>query len=156
MRLKRLRRILWEHIVAATPRTDLDVPIDEDVFHILGTVHLAALLAERRGMDREVATAAMLLHDIGRLVTGRVEGHAQASAELAQEVLADSGFSPAEVEAICQAIETHVHKTESGTPLEELVRDADVLEVYLSGAPLPPVFIARVEGLRRELGLARG
>ena len=153
MRLKYLRKTLWERILAAAPKPDLDVPMEEDVYHIMGTIHLATLLADRRGIDREVATAAMLLHDIGRVVTGRVDGHAEAGAELARELLAEVGFTPAETDEICQAIATHVRKAETGTPLEELVRDADVLEVYLSGAPLPPVFVARVEGMKRELGL---
>lgn len=153
MRVKLLRKVLWERILAAAPKPDLGVPMEDDVFHIMGTIHLATLLADRRGMDRELATAAMLLHDVGRLVTGRVAGHAEAGAEFARGALAEAGFGPAELHEICQAIETHTLKAESGTPLEELVRDADVLEVYLSGAPLPPAFVPRVEALRRELHL---
>lgn len=151
MRLKRLRGILWERVLAAAPKSDLDLPMEEDAFHIMGTLHLATLLAERRGVDRELATAAMLLHDLGRVVTGRVEGHAQVGADLAREILSAGGFAPEETEAICRAIETHTRKGETGTPLEEVVRDADVLEVYLSGAPLPPAFSSRVERMKQEL-----
>lgn len=156
MRVKRLRRILWERIAAVAHQSDLDGPMEDAVLHIVGTVDLASLLAERRGIDRELATAAMLLHDIGRLATGRIEGHAQAGAELARAILTEAGFNLAETDAICQAIATHVSKTETGNVLEELVRDADVLEVYLSGAPVPPAFTVRVEAMKRELGLIRG
>lgn len=152
MRLKRLRMILWERVLAAAPKTDLDIPMADDVFHIMGTLHLATLLAERRGVDRELATAAMLLHDIGRAATGRVEGHAQVGAELAREILTEGGFTPEETAAVCQAIETHILKGETGTPLEEVVRDADVLEVYLSGGTLSPVFSSRVQKMKQELG----
>lgn len=154
MRLMRLRKILWERILEAAPKTGLDVPMVDDAFHIMGTIHLATLLAEKRGLDREVAGAAMILHDIGRLATGKVEGHARDGAHLARPILAEADFTPAEADEICQAIATHIYKQETGSPLEELVRDADVLEVYLAGMPMPPTFTDRVNYMKRELGLA--
>lgn len=155
MNLDLVRAALVTYLQAAAERDGGAVAIAPDIFHTVGAVNLAILLAERRGIDRELAVGAMLLHDIGRLETGSKAGHGLRSAEIASAILTDAGFSAEQVAEICQAIATHTNKLETGSPLEELVRDADVLEFYLSGAPLLPSYARRLAALQAELGLKR-
>lgn len=152
-RLQYLQVSLWRLMQTACERGDLEVPMGKDLFHLVGTVPLATLLAERRGIDKTLATAAMLLHDTGRLLTGKNEEHEQAGVRWAMVTLVEAGFSTAEAEAICHAIATHDEMEQVGSPLQEVVKDADVLEVYLSGRELPACFEERVAKLKEELGL---
>lgn len=152
-RMPSVRKALWKQILVGILSEDLEIPMGKDAFHIIGTVHLATLLAKRRGVDEALATAAMLLHDTGRLITGRVKDHQVTGLTWTRATLLEAGFSPEEVDAVNQAIATHTEKESKGNPLEEVVRDADVLEVYLSGAETPPAFQKRIERLQAELGL---
>lgn len=155
MDLNLIRAALANYLFAAAGRAENEIPVAQDIFHIVGTVDLAALLAKRRGIDQELAIGAMLLHDIGRLDTGSNAGHNLRSAEIAPAILTQAGFSAEQVAEMCQAIATHIDKLDTGNPLDELVRDADVLEVYLSGKPIPPAYERRVASLQAELGLKR-
>jgi uncharacterized protein len=148
-----LREALWREILQATTTESRPIHLGDDLFHVIGTVNLAALLAERRGVNRDMAVAAMLLHDIGRLQSGVTPGHAELSTSLARPLLSRAGFSRDQVDSIARAIETHVDKAGKGDALEELVRDADVLDGYLSGSTLSGAALVRAQALRAELGL---
>lgn len=155
MNLDLVRAALATSLMAAAERGGGEIPVSQDLFHIVGTVNLAVLLAEHRGVDRDLAEAAMLLHDIGRLDTGSIAGHNLRSAEIAPAILSQAGFTDEQIAQIRQAIATHSNKLETGNPLEELVRDADVLDGYLRGRPITPAAERRVAALQAELGLRR-
>ena len=60
------------------------------------------------GVDKELIYAAALLHDIGRhLQYTKNIPHDEAGAQLAEIIMADCGFSPAEREEVAQAILQH-------------------------------------------------
>ncbi len=129
--------IAWEVIsksMKALNEEDRDVPLAQDLFHILGSIKGATLLANKRGLDPEIVTVAMILHDLGRIPTGVFDGHDIAGVPLVRGLLERSGaFTPKEIDRIVQLTRTHRQKDEVGDPYEECIRDADVLDIYLSG-----------------------
>lgn len=136
---------------------DRDVPLAQDLFHIMGSIKGATLLALKRGLDPELVTIAMILHDLGRIPTGVFEGHDEAGAPFIRGLLERTGeFTPEEIELIVHLTRTHRKKDETGNPYEECIRDADVLDIYLSGLSgwkrrMEP-HQGRLERLSKELG----
>jgi HD superfamily phosphodiesterase len=102
--------------------------------HLYGVAQACALLALKRGLDLETCLAAGMLHDIwnyGPEFTAPHPDHATLGLPTARRILHESGFSPAENEAICTAISHHSDKAATHGPLDELLKDADVLQHYL-------------------------
>ena len=63
-----------------------------------------------------------MLHDYGRVVTGRHKGHAEAGYEPVKEFLRDLDvFTNSEIEKIALCVKDHSNKTEIGDPLVEIV-----------------------------------
>lgn len=94
------------------------------------------MLAEERGVDPILAAAACAVHDYGRIITGRQEGHAEAGYLPVQEFLKNLEpklFTDDEINQIALAVKNHSKKGEVGTQLEEIVKDADVLDFYQYG-----------------------
>ena len=92
------------------------------------------MLAEQRGVDPILAAAACAVHDYGRIITGKQEGHAEAGYEPVQEFLRGTElFDEDEIQQIAVAVKNHSKKGEVGSPLEEIVKDADVLDFYQYG-----------------------
>ena len=94
------------------------------------------MLAEERGVDPILAAAACAVHDYGRIITGRQEGHAEAGYLPVQEFLKNLEpklFTDDEIAQIALAVKNHSKKEEVGTQLEEIVKDADVLDFYQYG-----------------------
>ena len=98
-------------------------------------VHIVSyMLAEERGVDPILASAAGACHDYGRIITGKQEGHAEAGYLTVQEFLKRTKlFSDEEIKEIAIAVKNHSKKAEIGSPLEEIVKDADVLDFYQYG-----------------------
>lgn len=159
--------VAWDLIVKsmkALSDEDRDVPLAQDLFHVMGVIKLATLLANKRGLNPEIVTITMILHDHGRILTGVWKGHDEISPPLVRRVLERMGdFAPEEVDQIVRVIRTHRRKDETGDPYEECIRDADVLDIYLGGTagwtravePLTEYISKnrrRLEKLARELG----
>ncbi len=97
--------------------------------HLYGVSGMCVLLADRRGLDAELAATAGMLHDLSTYETGDPTEHARHSALRAQELLAEMGdFAPDEIGMIAEAIRTHSAKDRVDGPLAELLKDADVLQ----------------------------
>lgn len=119
---------------------DKDAPRDETLswerLHMASSARIAWLLALERGTDPELCSAAAAVHDFGRIVTGLQENHAEAGYEPVQGFLRYSGlFNEDEIAAIATAVKNHSRKAETGSPLEEIVKDADVIDCYQYGLP---------------------
>ena len=129
--------VAWDLIVKsmkALSDEDRDVPLAQDLFHVMGVVKLATLLANKRGLNPEIVTITMILHDHGRILTGVWDGHDEISPPLVRKLLKRIGeFTPEEIDQIVRVTRTHREKGQIGDPYEECVRDADVLDVYLGG-----------------------
>jgi len=108
--------------------------IDWERVHISSCAKLGYLLAEKRGIDPVLAACACAVHDYGRIITGKQEGHAEAGYLPVIEFLKRTHlFNEEEIAQISIAVKNHSKKGKVGTPLEEVVKDADVLDFYQYG-----------------------
>ena len=108
--------------------------IDWERVHITSCAKIGYMMAEERGVDPILAAAACACHDYGRIITGKQAGHAEAGYEPVQEFLRGTKlFSDEEIAQIAVAVKNHSKKAEIGSPLEEIVKDADVLDFYQYG-----------------------
>lgn len=108
--------------------------IDWERVHISSCAKLCYIIAEKRGLDPIIAAAAGSCHDYGRIITGKQENHAEAGYVPVQEFLRKTGlFEEDEIQQIALAVKNHSKKGEIGTPMEEVVKDADVLDFYQYG-----------------------
>ena len=100
--------------------------------HLYGVANICALLAIRRGLDPQIAAVAGMLHDISTYKTGDMTDHTNRSSKLAGEILtASSVFTPSDIKLICEAIRLHDEKDSIHGPLDEVLKDADVVQHYL-------------------------
>lgn len=133
---------------------------DEDkrlkaISHLHGVALAAAMLAKKRGEDAELATMAGLLHDLYAYKSGSYEDHERRSAELAKTILAKLDVTTEqETDVICSAIGHHGNKAEADGPLDEILKDADVIDHSLSDPTkeIKPHEQARYTKLCGELG----
>jgi uncharacterized protein len=108
--------------------------IDWERVHMASCARLGYLMAEARGVDPELAACACTVHDYGRITTGRQKGHAEAGYLPVKEFLKKTAlFREDEIERIAAAVRNHSRKSEVGTPIEEVVKDADVIDFYQYG-----------------------
>ena len=134
---------------------------DEDkrlkaISHLHGVALAAAVLAKKRGENAELATMAGLLHDLWAYKSGSYDDHAHLGAEYARKVLGEL-VTLKEMEIICSAIYHHDSKAEVDGPLDEVLKDADVIDHSLAD-PTKEVKaheLARFSKLCEELGLAK-
>lgn len=114
-----------------------DYPLSWEKLHLASCAKLGQLLALKRQVDPEFAAIACSLHDYGRIVTGKQANHAVNGYEPLKKFLEESGqFSAEEIELLASAAKNHSSKQEVGTPIEEIVKDADVLDCYQYGQAL--------------------
>ena len=126
------------------------------VAHLHGVALAAAILAKKRGENAELATMAGLLHDLWAYKSGSYDDHAHLGAEYARKVLGEM-TTPEETEIICSAIYHHDSKAEVDTPMDEILKDADVIDHSLAD-PTKEVKAheqARFDRLCEELGLSK-
>lgn len=117
---------------------ELDYPIDWERIHVISCAKLGYLMAEERGVDPILAAAACAVHDYGRIITGKQSNHAEIGYEPVMEFLKGLGlFSKEEVEEIGLSVKNHSNKSEIGSALEEIVKDADVLDFHQYGYEMP-------------------
>ena len=127
------------------------------IAHLHGVALAAVMLAKKRGEDAELAAMAGLLHDLYAYKSGSYDDHARLGADYARKVLHKLELtSPEETEVICAAICHHDSKDRVDGPLDEILKDADVLHHSL-GDPTKEVKEhekARYEKLCAEMGFA--
>lgn len=121
----------WSERVPARDET-----ADWERVHMASSARIAWLLALQRNVDPELAACACAVHDYGRIVTGKQAGHAQAGFIPVQSFLKSTAlFTAREIQQIGYAVKNHSSKSEVGTPIEEIVKDADVVDCYQYGLP---------------------
>ena len=125
--------------------------------HLHAVSLAAALIAKKRGENEELAAMAGLLHDLYAYKSGSYDDHARRGAAYAEKLLVKWKLTePAETKAICEAIQHHSDKEKMDAPLDEVLKDADVLHHTLDD-PTKAVKEherARYEKLCAEFGLA--
>ncbi|WP_026658205.1 HD domain-containing protein [Butyrivibrio sp. AC2005] len=124
-RLKELRRFVDEVL----NRMEDPDKRTSAIAHLYGVSLSATILANKRGLDPEIAAMAAMLHDLHAYKSGSYDDHAHLGAELARKVLNELKLtSPEETDAICSAIYHHDDKLVVDSPMDELLKDADVMD----------------------------
>jgi uncharacterized protein len=105
--------------------------------HLYGVAQSCALLALKRGLDAELGTVAGMLHDIWTYKTGEPRDHAVPGSVEAQKILSDLGcFTEQEITTVGAAVLHHSDKGRVHGDLDELLKDADMLQHYLYNTSL--------------------
>ena len=145
---KRVHKILKDNMEDNSKRSAA-------IAHLHGVSLAAVMIAKKRGEDPELAAMAGLLHDLYAYRTGTYDDHAHKGADYAREMLKDLGITnEEETDIICSAIWHHDSKAEIDTPMDEVLKDADVIHHSL-GDPTKEVKEhekVRYENLCREFG----
>jgi uncharacterized protein len=98
------------------------------IVHLYGVSLAATMLAKKRGQDPELASMAAMLHDLHAYKTGSYDDHAHKGADLAREILSELKLTnPEETDLICSAIYHHDDKLVVDGPMDEVLKDADVI-----------------------------
>lgn len=124
--------------------------------HMFGVEQACALIAMKRGEDVELASIAGILHDIASYTEGYSISHARRGAQKARRILEETGlFSADEIKKVFAAIWYHSDKAEKHGPLEEILKDADVMQHCLFN----PGYVtekekARYAALLKEFGIS--
>ena len=124
--------------------------------HLYGVSLAATILAKKRGLDPEIAAMAGMLHDMHAYKTGSYDDHAHKGADLAREILSELNLtSDEETDAICSAIYHHDDKYAIDAPMDELLKDADVIHHTLNDTSkaIKEKEQARYDRICEELGL---
>ena len=134
-----------------------DETLDWERLHMASSARCAYMLAQKRGADPELAACAACVHDYGRIITGKQSGHAEAGYEPVKAFLKETElFDEEEIEMIAVAVKNHSRKTEKGSVIEEIVKDADVIDCYQYGLPFDrPEKQERYERWKRENGVQK-
>lgn len=130
-----------------------DVEKMEAVAHLSAVAKFSFMLASKRSCDAELAYIAGILHDLYAFTHERKE-HAFHGATLATGVLKSLNiFTDDEIDAVATAIRHHSDKKRSHDMLSEILKDADVLDHFLSDPFQSPSLkdYQRYNALKREL-----
>ena len=90
-------------------------------------------MAIKRKLDVELSAIIGLIHDIGKIASGRKEGHAKEGYIPARNLLKKVGcFSEEEIELISNAVKNHSSKDEVGSWADEIAKDVEGLEMRMT------------------------
>lgn len=127
-RIEKVREVVDEIILHMTDKEERRCAY----LHLYGVSQACALLALKREVDVELATIAGMLHDIYSYANMNPLDHAHKGSEMAREILDSLQiFSEEEKELICTAIYYHSDKAEVHNWLDEILKDADVMQHVL-------------------------
>ena len=124
--------------------------------HLYGVSMSAELIAQKRGLDTELAGMTGMLHDLYAYESGSYDDHAHKGADLARQILENLALtSPEETDIICSAIYHHDDKASVDSPMDEVLKDADAMHhIYNDlSKDVKEKELARYEKIREELGI---
>ena len=151
-RLKELRRYVDAEL---NRMEDADKRISA-VNHLYGVSLAATMIAKKRGMDSEIAAMAAMMHDLAAYKSGSYDDHAHKGADLARAILTELALTDEqETEMICSAIYHHDDKLIVDGPMDEVLKDADVIHHCMNdlSKSVKDKEKARFEALCREFGM---
>ncbi len=98
------------------------------ISHLYGVSLAATMISKKRGLDPEIASMAAMLHDLYAYKTGSYDDHAHLGADLARDILTELQLTDEkETDMICSAIYHHDDKLVTDSPMDEVLKDADVI-----------------------------
>lgn len=103
------RHPLWRSLLAAIAARERDRPYcRHDITHLTDAARLAWIenLERGLGVPKALIYAAALVHDLGRAGPDGA-AHERAGLDPAREILDDCGFTPAERDAVLEAVSLH-------------------------------------------------
>ena len=108
------------------------------IAHLYGVSLAATMIAKKRGLDPEIASMAAMLHDLHAYKSGSYDDHAHKGADLAREILGGLKLTEeTETDIICSAIYHHDDKLVTDSPMDEVLKDADVIDHCLKDSSKP-------------------
>ena len=123
-RLKELRR----YVDAEINRMEDPDKRTSAIAHLYGVSLAATMIAKKRGLDPELSAMAAMLHDLYAYTSGSYDDHAHKGAELARQILDELKLTDAsETDMICSAVYHHDDKLVTDGPMDEVLKDADVI-----------------------------
>ena len=166
-RSEKIQRKVVETLLASTiPDEQRESSLVWELKHSAGCCQIGRIVAQKRGLDVELAEVACILHDVYVIVEGKYEEHAKRGAEIARKMLEESGdFKSEEANLIAEAVAHHSEKQiYTRAPYAELVKDADVFDCslyenakgfYMLHKPkdIYEEYVKRIKNVRNELGL---
>ena len=153
-RLKELRKYVDEELM----RMEDTKKRNGAFVHLYGVSLAASMISEKRGMDTEIACMAAMLHDLAAYRSGSYEDHAHKGAVLAREILEKLGLTTEEeTEIICSASYHHDDKLVVDSPMDEVLKDADVIHHCMNdlSKEIKDKEKKRYAALRKEFGIDR-
>ena len=126
------------------------------IVHLYGVSLAAAMIARKRGLDPELSSMAAMLHDLHAYETGSYDDHAHRGAELAGNILRELRLTDeGETDIICSAIYHHDDKLVTDGPMDEVLKDADVIHHCMNdlSKPVKEKEHARFDKLCAEFGM---
>ncbi len=151
-RLKELRKYVNKELCRIKDEDDRISAVN----HLYGVSLAATILAKKRGLDPEIAAMSAMLHDLHAYKSGSYDDHAHKGADLAREILGELKLTDdEETEIICSAIYHHDDKYAVDSPMDELLKDADVMHHTLNDTSkaIKEKEQARYDKLCEELGI---
>lgn len=132
---------------------DRDRDLDWEYEHMHEAIRWAKILAAHRKINTDLAACAVATQNVGRIATGKTDGHAEAGYDVAKRLFSALGcFTPAEIAQLSSAVGNHSRKDAVDAPLDELAKDVDVYVRYLQGHEFStPHEIRRLSAVRLEL-----
>lgn len=151
-RLKELRKYV-DAKLNEMPDTDKRTSA---IVHLHGVSLAATMIAKKRSLDPELASMAAMLHDLHAYETGSYDDHAHKGADLARTILTELGLtSDEETDIICSAIYHHDDKLVVDSPMDECLKDADVIHHCMNdlSKDIKDNEKGRFESLCKEFGM---
>ena len=151
-RLKELRNYINEELYEMKDQDERTAAF----VHLYGVSLAATMIAKKRGLDPELLSMAAMLHDLYAYKTGSYDDHAHKGAELAGKILKKLELTDeVETEKICSAIYHHDDKLVTDGPMDEVLKDADVIHHCMNdlSTSIKEKELARFDNLCREFGM---
>lgn len=124
--------------------------------HLYGVSLAATMVAKKRGMDTELSAMAAMLHDLYAYESGSYDDHAHKGADHAREILGELKLTnEEETDIICSSIYHHDDKLVVDSPMDEVLKDADVIHHCMNdlSKPVKDKEQARFKSLCEEFGM---
>jgi uncharacterized protein len=130
-----------------------DRDLDWEYEHMRECARVARVLAAHRRLDPELAACAATVQNIGRVLKGRSDSHAEAGYLPAKQLFTSLRcFTAKEVEILATAVRNHSRKERIDGPMDELTKDADIYVRYLKGSEISrPYDVRRLKAVQADL-----